>query len=79
MTATIQERTLYLYNMADSRHAVTKVAEKIPPFQLYKKIVPKFPATYKCPDINKGIYDKCIKEMHVWFLTRILGSVGQKH
>ena len=80
MNARIQERTLLLYNRADSRHIGTKVAEKIPPFQLYKKIAPKFPdmTTCKHPDINKPIYDKCLKEMHIWFLVQILSSGRQK-
>ena len=72
MNAPIQETTLPLYSRADSRH----VAEKIPPFQLYKKTGPKFldTATYKHPDINKTIYDKCLKEMQVWFLAPISSS-----
>ena len=47
MKATIQERTLLLYNRADSQHTGIKVSEKIPPFQLYKKIGPKFPDTWQ--------------------------------
>ena len=42
MNAKIQERTLPLYNRADSQHVGTKVTEKIPSFQLYKKIGPNF-------------------------------------
>ena len=47
MKATIQERTLLLYNRADSQHTGIKVSEKIPPFQLYKKIGRKFPDTWQ--------------------------------
>ena len=55
MNATIQEITMPLHNRADSRHAGAKALEKIPPFQLYNKIGPKFPemATYKHPDIKQ--------------------------
>ena len=67
LMATIQKRTLPLYNRVDLLYVSTKVTEKIPPFQLYKEIGPKFSGapTYKHPDINKAIYDKCLKEMHV--------------
>ena len=80
MNTTIQEKTLPLYNRADSRHVETKEAEKISPFQLYKKIGPRFPDTTTCkhPDTNKAIYGKCLKEMHVWFLPRIFSSGEQK-
>ena len=80
VNATIQERTLPFCNRADSRHFETKVTEKIPPFQIYKKIGSKFPdtATYNHLDINKAIYDKCLKKMHRWFLARSLSSCKQK-
>lgn len=76
MNATIQERVLPLYNRADLRHVGTKVAEKISASQLYKKICPK---VEKCKhaDINKAIYDKSLKEMHVPFLAR-MNRGGQK-
>ena len=52
MNATIQERLLHLYNMTDSRRVGTRVAEKIPPFHLYKKVGPKFPDTETYKYIN---------------------------
>ena len=81
MNAANQESTLPLYNRVDSQHVGTKVAERIVPSQLYKRIAPRFSdiVTYKHSDINKAIYDKCLKEMHVWFLAQILSSLGKSN
>ena len=59
MNAANQESTLSLYNRFDSQHVGTKVAERIVPNQLYKRIAPRFSdtVTYKHSDINKAIYD----------------------
>ena len=80
MNSPTQERTLPLYKRADSRRVNTKVAEKIPPFQLYKRVGPTFPgnASYEHPDINKTIYNKCLTELHIWFFARLLSSGGEK-
>ena len=53
MNAANQESTLPLYNRVDSQHVGTKVAERIVPNQLYKRIAPRFSdtVTYKHSDI----------------------------
>ena len=67
-----------LYNRVDSQHVGTKVAERIVPNQIYKRIAPRFSdtVTYKHSDINKAIYDKYLKEMHVWFLDQSFTDFG---
>ena len=66
MKATIQERTLLLYNRADSQHTGIKVSEKIPPFQLYKKIGRKFPDTWQgiCETLQCLLMEKFIEEVN---------------
>ena len=80
MNITIQEGALPLCNRPDSPQIGTKVAEKIPPFQLYENTGPKIldTGTSKHLDINEAIYDKCLKKMHVWFFPQILSSGWQK-
>ena len=59
MNSPTQERTLPLYTRVDSRSVNTKFAEKIPPFQLYKRVSPTFldNASYEHPGVNKTIYN----------------------
>ena len=59
---------------------VQKWQRRFPLFSFIKRLVQNFQIrqhTDLNPDIDKAIYDKCLKQIHAWFLARILNS-GEK-
>lgn len=78
--ATIQDRTLPLYQRSKTRSLKVDTPETLVPVHIYSRVGPKFPdgAVFSPPTENSEVYSKCIQEYRVWSLARVVGSSGEK-
>ena len=73
-----QERLLPTYDRS-KRPPKQFLTEKVPPFQLYGRVGPKFPTNsiYEHPKSNDNILNISLKKYHIWVLLRVIGCSGK--